>query len=148
MNASFYNEIKKILISARNKVYQTANFAMVEAYWNIGKSIIEEQGGRMTQKELSDACLIEVTTMSRTLDRLEKMGLIIRENNPECRRSWIIKLTKEGEAKADEVSDLFNMAEDIFCQDISEEELSNMCATLEKIERNLNEAIKKQDETA
>ena len=44
-NASFYNEIKEILISARNKVYQTANFAMVEAYWNIGKSIIEEQGG-------------------------------------------------------------------------------------------------------
>ena len=35
MNASFYNEIKEILISARNKVYQTANFAMVEAYWNI-----------------------------------------------------------------------------------------------------------------
>ena len=30
---------------ARNKVYKTANFAMVEAYWNIGKSIIEEQGG-------------------------------------------------------------------------------------------------------
>ena len=78
------------------------------------------KSGRMTQKELSDACLIEVTTMSRTLDRLEKMGLIIRENNPECRRSWIIKLTKEGEAKADEVSDLFNMAEDIFCQDISD----------------------------
>ena len=45
MNTSFYNEIKEILISARNKVYQTANFAMVEAYWNIGKSIIEEQGG-------------------------------------------------------------------------------------------------------
>lgn len=45
MNVSFYSEIKEILISARNKVYQTANFAMVEAYWNIGKSIIEEQGG-------------------------------------------------------------------------------------------------------
>ena len=29
----------------KNKVYQTANFAMVEAYWNIEKSIIEEQGG-------------------------------------------------------------------------------------------------------
>lgn len=42
MKASFYNEIKSILISARNKVYQTANFAMVKAYWNIGKSIIEE----------------------------------------------------------------------------------------------------------
>ena len=31
MKVSFYNEIKEILISARNKVYQTANFAMVEA---------------------------------------------------------------------------------------------------------------------
>lgn len=45
MNQKFYDEIKEILIIARNKVYQTANFAMVEAYWNIGKSIIEEQGG-------------------------------------------------------------------------------------------------------
>ena len=36
---------QNILTTARNKVYQTANFAMVEAYWNIGKSIIEEQGG-------------------------------------------------------------------------------------------------------
>ena len=35
----------RILNMARNKVFKTANFAMVEAYWNIGKSIIEEQGG-------------------------------------------------------------------------------------------------------
>ena len=45
MNEIFYEEIKGILLSARNKVYQTANFAMVEAYWQIGKSIIQEQGG-------------------------------------------------------------------------------------------------------
>ena len=45
MNENFYNEIKNILNIARNKVYKTANFVMVEAYWNIGKSIIEEQGG-------------------------------------------------------------------------------------------------------
>lgn len=45
MEQKFYDEIKNILLIARNKVYQTANFAMVEAYWNIGKSIIEEQDG-------------------------------------------------------------------------------------------------------
>ena len=45
MNKAFYGEIKKILSDARNKVYQTANFAMVEAYWQIGKSIVEEQNG-------------------------------------------------------------------------------------------------------
>lgn len=45
MNDNLYRDIKLILISARNKVYQTANFAMVETYWNIGKKIIDEQGG-------------------------------------------------------------------------------------------------------
>lgn len=45
MNSDFYEGIKEILTLARNKVYQTANFAMVDAYWQIGKSIIEEQGG-------------------------------------------------------------------------------------------------------
>lgn len=97
----------------------------------------------MTQKELSDACLIEVTTMSRTLDRLEKMGLVMRESNPECRRSWIIKLTDEGKEKADKVSDIFEKAEEVFCKDISKKELEDMCRTLEKIEKNLNDAIEK-----
>lgn len=46
MNQKFYDEIKGILTAARNKVYKTANFAMVEAYWNIGKFIIQEQGGK------------------------------------------------------------------------------------------------------
>ena len=98
----------------------------------------------MSQKELSDACLIEVTTMSRTLDRLESMGLIERQNNPECRRSWIISLTEEGKEKADRVSDIFDMAEEVFRKGIGEEELNSMCATLEKIENNLNEAIEEQ----
>ena len=45
MEQQFYEQIKKILFEARNKAYQTANFAMVEAYWNIGKSIVEQQDG-------------------------------------------------------------------------------------------------------
>lgn len=45
MEQKFYEEIKQILLEARHKVYQTANFAMVEAYWNIGKNIVEKQSG-------------------------------------------------------------------------------------------------------
>lgn len=48
MKEEFYEGIKDILNDARNKVYQTANFAMVEAYWLIGKRIVEEQGGQET----------------------------------------------------------------------------------------------------
>lgn len=45
MKREFYDGIRGILDSARAKVYQSANFAMVEAYWQIGKSIVEEQDG-------------------------------------------------------------------------------------------------------
>ena len=37
-----FEEVKKGLQEARNKVYKTANNAMVEAYWNIGRIIVEK----------------------------------------------------------------------------------------------------------
>lgn len=42
-SALFYNEIKSILQSARSKAQTAVNSAMVEAYWLIGKRIVEEE---------------------------------------------------------------------------------------------------------
>ena len=42
-----YAEIKAILLEARQSVYHAVNSAMVIAYWEIGKRIVEfEQGGK------------------------------------------------------------------------------------------------------
>lgn len=40
---SLYRAIEQIIEEARNKVYRTANFMMVQAYWNIGRTIVEEE---------------------------------------------------------------------------------------------------------
>ena len=40
---SFYDKIKKILETARNRVYRSANTEMVQAYWNVGRTIYEEE---------------------------------------------------------------------------------------------------------
>ena len=40
-----FNDIKSILYSARNSVYKLANNTMVQAYFEIGKVIVEKQGG-------------------------------------------------------------------------------------------------------
>jgi predicted nuclease of restriction endonuclease-like (RecB) superfamily len=40
---TLYNTINQIIEEARNTVYRTANFTMVQAYWNIGKTIVEEE---------------------------------------------------------------------------------------------------------
>lgn len=42
---NIYKEIKSILEQARNKVYKVANSTMIEAYWNIGRVIVEKQRG-------------------------------------------------------------------------------------------------------
>ncbi len=40
---SFYSDIRQILEASRQKVYTAVNSAMVEAYWHIGKRIVEEE---------------------------------------------------------------------------------------------------------
>ena len=48
---SFYHDIKSILQTARDNAYKSVNFIMVEAYWNIGKKIVEvEQNGETKAK--------------------------------------------------------------------------------------------------
>lgn len=38
-----YDTVNQIIEEARNTVYRTANFTMVQAYWNIGRTIVEEE---------------------------------------------------------------------------------------------------------
>jgi predicted nuclease of restriction endonuclease-like (RecB) superfamily len=42
---ALYLQIKEILNTARTKAYAAVNFAMVDAYWLIGKQIVEAQAG-------------------------------------------------------------------------------------------------------
>lgn len=43
MIQAVYAEIQQLIQAARDKVYQTANFEMVKAYWEIGKRIVEQE---------------------------------------------------------------------------------------------------------
>ena len=40
-----YEQIASVLETARGKAYRAVNSAMVQAYWEIGRRIVEEQGG-------------------------------------------------------------------------------------------------------
>ena len=39
----FYEDVKKILLEARERAYSNASAIMTQAYWNIGKRIIEQE---------------------------------------------------------------------------------------------------------
>ena len=42
---AFYAQVRDVFVQARQFVHKTANFAMVKAYWLVGKMIVEKQGG-------------------------------------------------------------------------------------------------------
>ena len=42
---NLYNDIKLLVEKSRNRVYKTVNTEMINLYWNIGKMIVEMQGG-------------------------------------------------------------------------------------------------------
>jgi predicted nuclease of restriction endonuclease-like (RecB) superfamily len=42
---NLYKDVKDLLEQARAKAYAAVNFTMVEAYWNVGRLIVERQGG-------------------------------------------------------------------------------------------------------
>ena len=48
MYQDIYSEIKETLLQSRNQAYSAVNFAMVQAYWQIGRIIVEhEQNGSL-----------------------------------------------------------------------------------------------------
>ena len=55
----------------------------------------------------------------------------------ECRRSWVISLTTEGEEKADKVIELFRMADEIFSEGMTDEDIKRLYDVLDVIERNI-----------
>ena len=91
----------------------------------------------VTQKEIADRCMLDVTTMSRVLNKLEEMGMISRQRDPGCRRAYQIGLTEAGRQKAEEVNRGFERLEEMLCRELSEEEIGSLTTGLKKVKESL-----------
>ena len=136
------NEIREILhrLDMERKKFlgpklQVLGLTVGEGQARAIRTLLEE--GTMTQKQLADLCMRDAATMSRNIDRLEKAGLLKRENNPGCRRSYLICLTEEGKEKAKQVQKIFRELDERIWGDIPEKEMEQLYETLLRIERNL-----------
>ena len=94
----------------------------------------------ITQKELADACHLEVTTLSRTLDHMEKADLLTRRRPPDCRRSYRIVLTEKGRETAREVHEAFAYLVQTIWKGFTQEEMEKLWEGPKKIRENLEEA--------
>lgn len=91
----------------------------------------------ISQRELADQCEMDVTNMSRTLDRMVEAGFLTRERKPGCRRSYLIVLTEIGRNKAQEVHRGFKKVDEILWRGFSNEDMEFIVKGLQKMSANL-----------
>lgn len=91
----------------------------------------------ITQRELADICHMDATTISRSLDKLEEAGYLVREREPGCRRSFFICLTEKGLSQAKKVRLGFDFVDAQLTAGLSPQALEAFCQNLEQMCRNL-----------
>lgn len=58
---TIYAEIKNTILTARAHIYTTANSAMVQSYWHIGRLIVEHEQGGEKRAEYGQGLLKELS---------------------------------------------------------------------------------------
>lgn len=138
MEKSKIREILHGMDMERRKIvrpkFQELGLTVGEGQAKILKCLLEQ--GSMTQRQLADKCMLDVTTMSRTLDKLQGAGYLLRTVNPSCRRSFLICITEKGKEKAASVQKIFSDLDEQIWQGISEDEMEVLYHTLQKIMKN------------
>jgi DNA-binding MarR family transcriptional regulator len=103
--------------------------------------LLEED--HLIQKELIARTGMEQSTVAEHIDRMERMGLVVRERAPQDRRAYRICLTERGRAISGELVDGIKAGVPIFTKGLSMEQLVNFHLTMDQIIKNLDSFLRK-----
>ena len=106
------------------------------ALWPTLMCLWEREG--LTQQELTELANVRRSTTTRTLDKLQKLGLIVRQPHPDSRRSFLIYLTDKGRALQDEILPIPTRLNQQVLAPLTASESKQLIATLQKLVRQLD----------
>jgi len=93
---------------------------------------------RATQRELADILHISSATMTTSLQRMERAGLVTRACDPRDTRRNCISITEKGQQVAEASKAAFWKVDLAVFKDFSPEEIENAQKLFERISRNLS----------
>ena len=99
---------------------------------------VEENNGCIA-KDICRGCVLDKSTMTSLLTRMEREGLLVKSGSPADRRAYHIFLTPKGEQAAREVKRIFSETDEKAFQGISASERAGFLSTLNKIIANLED---------
>ncbi|MDR7317520.1 MarR family transcriptional regulator [Brevibacillus nitrificans] len=104
--------------------------------WSVLKSLEEED--RLTIKELSSRVGKDQANVTRISDLLERKGYLVRQPNPEDKRSSLVCLTEAGREITKQLIPIDEHVHEVALRGISEEEIAFLKQLLSKIRENVN----------
>ena len=132
-----------MLINDISKLYQdqiqtiSAKEHIKSTYQVLLRVIAQEDG--LSQLEIANRVHLAPPTVSITLQKMEKEGLIAREPDPEDLRQVKVHITDEGRAMDDIVLQAGKVIEKSILKGISQEELDAIYPILVKMKKNILE---------
>jgi DNA-binding MarR family transcriptional regulator len=116
--------------------------ALAELGLHVGQDLLLEQLWRqdgLSQSALVARLGVEPPTVTKTLQRLERVGLLRRERDPHNARLWRVYLTERGRDLQQPVRELRQQVERRLLAGLSGEERERLLALLARITANLRE---------
>ncbi|GLT19124.1 MarR family transcriptional regulator [Vibrio zhanjiangensis] len=105
------------------------------ALWPTLMCLWEQEG--VTQREIAKKSKVESSTTTRTLDKLEKLGLVQRQVDPNSRRSFRIYLTDKGRALQKEITPIPQSVNHHILSALCSSEQKEMIRLLQKLVANI-----------
>lgn len=85
------------------------------------------------QQEIAAECLLEASTLSLILNKMERLGLILREKMPDNQKNSMVRLTQHGLDIGRNMQKIFEETEQEITDGLSPEERGNLSRALRKI---------------
>ena len=99
----------------------------------------------LPMKELADLASIDPTTLSRTIDRMETSGWVIRITDTDDMRITRLGLTPDGEALMARLRPVVNQLNEEAIAGLPQPAVDLLCWTLQGIQKNLENDLQHED---
>ena len=110
------------------------------SYRHVLKPLMENAS--LTQLELVNITKLKAPTISITLRNMERDGLVSRRKDDHDRRETHVTITDKGKKLYKKVLDVLAKAEKVILNDLSDRELKSLHNIMNKMRKNLNDAMK------
>jgi DNA-binding MarR family transcriptional regulator len=96
-----------------------------------------DNSGPITQRELAGRTEVEPSTLGRSIDRMERQGLVQRRDNPTDRRQRVVQLRSAGRDQLDQLIAFFEETEAWLTRDIPDQRVRQLVSELSSLRERL-----------